>query len=92
MVHPRPDSPLNLLRFPRPQRRAPTRNAKMEVPWAHVRAVVVWSNWARGESKVLPGEAMGMLEAARTARRLRDPGWRGEEGQGKWQTKKLLEC
>ena len=26
------------------------------------------------ESKVLPEEAMGMLEAARTARRLRDPG------------------
>ena len=25
---------------------------------------------------MLPEEAMGMLEAARAARRLRDPGWR----------------
>ena len=31
------------------------------------------------ESKVLPEEAVGMLEAARTARRLRDPGWCGEK-------------
>ena len=40
-----------------------------------------------------PEEVVGMLEAARTlsARRLRDPGWRGEEGQGRWQAKKLLE-
>ena len=35
------------------------------------------------ESKVLPEEAMGMLEAARTARRLREPGWCGEKGQGR---------
>ena len=34
------------------------------------------------ESKVRPGEAMGMLEAARTARRLRELGWCGEKGQG----------
>ena len=37
------------------------------------------------ESKVLPEEAVGMLEAARTPRR------RGEKGQGRWQAKKLLE-
>jgi hypothetical protein len=43
------------------------------------------------ESRVLPEEAMGMLEAARTARRLREPGWCGEKGQGRWQAKKLLE-
>ena len=43
------------------------------------------------ESKVLPEGAVGMLEAARTARRLRDPGWCGEKGQGRWQAKKLLE-
>jgi hypothetical protein len=44
------------------------------------------------ESKVLPEEAVGMLEAARTARRLREPGsgWCGEKGQGGWQAKKLL--
>jgi hypothetical protein len=41
-----------------------------------------------GESKVLPEEAMGMLEAAMTAR---EPGWCGEKGQGRWQAKKLLE-
>ena len=35
------------------------------------------------ESKVLPEETVGMLEAARTARRLTDPGWCGEEGQGR---------
>ena len=34
------------------------------------------------ESKVLPEEAVGMLEAARAARRLRDLGWCGEKGQG----------
>ena len=34
---------------------------------------------------------MGMLEAARTARRLRDPGWCGEKDQERWQAKKLLE-
>ena len=43
------------------------------------------------ESRVLPEETMGMLEAARTARRLGDPGWCGEKGQGRWQAKKLLE-
>ena len=32
-----------------------------------------------------------MLEAARTARRLRGPGWCEEKGQGGWQAKKLLE-
>ena len=32
-----------------------------------------------------------MPEAARTARRLREPGWCGEKGQGRWQAKKLLE-
>ena len=35
------------------------------------------------ESKVLLEEAVGMLEAARTARRLREPGWCGEKGQGR---------
>ena len=35
------------------------------------------------ESKVLPEEAVGMLEAARTARRLRGPGWCGEKDQGR---------
>ena len=35
------------------------------------------------ESKVLPEEAMCMLEAARTARRLREPGWCGEKGHGR---------
>ena len=40
---------------------------------------------------MLPAEAMGMLEAARTARRLREPGWCGEKGQGRWQAKALLE-
>ena len=35
------------------------------------------------ESKVLPDEALGMLEVARTARRLREPGWCGEKGQGR---------
>ena len=43
------------------------------------------------ESKVLPGEAVGMLEAGQTARRLMDPGWRGEKGQGRWRAKNLLE-
>ena len=32
-----------------------------------------------------------MLEAARTGKRLRDPGWCGEKGQGRWQAKKPLE-
>ena len=43
------------------------------------------------ESRVLPEEAMGMLEAARTARKMREPGWCGEKGQGRWQAKKLLD-
>ena len=45
------------------------------------------------ESRVLPEpeEAMGMLEAAQTAKRLREPGWCGEKGQGRWQATKLLE-
>ena len=34
-------------------------------------------------SGVLPEEATCMLEAARTARRLREPGWCGEKGQGR---------
>jgi hypothetical protein len=36
------------------------------------------------KSRVLPAEAVGMLEAGRHARRLRDPGWRGDRGQGRW--------
>ena len=40
---------------------------------------------------MLPERAAGMLGAARTARRLRDPGWRGEKGQGRRQAKTLLE-
>ena len=32
------------------------------------------------ESKVLPEEATGVLEAARTARRLREPDWCGDKG------------
>ena len=35
------------------------------------------------ESRVLPEGAMCMLEATRTARRLRVPGWRGEKLKGK---------
>ena len=48
-------------------------------------------NRAGSESRVLTEEAMGMLEAARTARRLREPGWCGEKGQRRWQAKQLLE-
>ena len=53
----------------------------------------VESTGLREESKVLPEEAVGMLEAARTARRLMDPGWCGEEGQVgcQRQAKELLE-
>ena len=40
---------------------------------------------------MLPEKAMGMLEAAWTARRLGEPGWCGEKGHGRWQAKKLLE-
>ena len=43
------------------------------------------------ERRVLPEEAMGMLEAARTAKRLREPGWCGEKGQVRWQATELLE-
>ena len=49
------------------------------------------STWLRKESKMLSEEAMGMLEAARTARRLRESGWCCEKGHGRWQAKKLLE-
>ena len=34
---------------------------------------------------------MGMLEAARTARRLREPGWCGEKGQWRRSAKWLLQ-
>ena len=40
---------------------------------------------------MLTEEAMGMLEAARTARRLMEPDWCGERGQGRRQAKKRLE-
>ena len=43
------------------------------------------------ESKMLAKETMGMLEAARTARRLRESGWCGKKDQGRWQAKKLQE-
>ena len=43
------------------------------------------------KSRVLPAEAAGMLEAARHAKRLRDPGWRGDKGQGRWPVQRLLE-
>ena len=42
-------------------------------------------------SRVLPAEAAGMLEAARHAKRLRDPGWRGDRGQSRWPVQRLLE-
>ena len=42
-------------------------------------------------SRVLPTEAVGMLEAARHAKRLRDPGWVGDNGQGRWPAQRLLE-
>ena len=42
-------------------------------------------------SRVLPAEAAGMLEAARHAKRLRDPGWVGDRGQGRWPVQRLLE-
>ena len=35
------------------------------------------------KSRVPPAEAAGMLEAARHAKRLRDPGWMGDRGQGR---------
>ena len=43
------------------------------------------------KGRVLPEGALSMLEAARTTRRLREPGWCGEEGQGRLQAKALLE-
>ena len=46
---------------------------------------------AEEQAGVLPVEAAGMLEAARHAKRLRDPGWAGEEGQGRWPVQRLLE-
>ena len=39
----------------------------------------------------MPVEAAGMLEAARHAKRLRDPGWVGDRGQGRWPVQRLLE-
>ena len=42
-------------------------------------------------SRVLPVEAAGMLEAARHAKRLRDPGWVGDKDQGRWPVQRLLE-
>ena len=41
------------------------------------------STWMGRESKVLIEEAVGMLEATKTTRRLREPGWCGEKGQGR---------
>ena len=41
-------------------------------------------------SRVLPEEATGMLGAARHAKRLREPGWEGDKGQGRWPVQKLL--
>jgi hypothetical protein len=43
------------------------------------------------ESRVLSEEALSMLEAAREARRLREPGWCGEKGQGRRSAKWLLQ-
>ena len=40
---------------------------------------------------MLSVEAAGMLEAARHAKRLRDPGWVGDKGQGRWSVQRLLE-
>ena len=42
------------------------------------------------EGRVLSEEALSMLEAARDAMRLREPGWSGEKGQAGWTVKKLL--
>ena len=42
-------------------------------------------------SRVLPAEAAGMLEAARHAKRLRDPGWMGDKGKDRWPIQRLLE-
>ena len=43
------------------------------------------------ESRVLSEEALSMLQGARDAIRLREPGWCGEKGQGRWTAKKLLQ-
>ena len=40
---------------------------------------------------MLSEEALSMPEAAREARRLREPGWRGEKGQGRRSAKWLLQ-
>ena len=42
-------------------------------------------------NRVLPAEAAGMMGAARHAKRLRDPGWVGDRGQGRWPVQRLLE-
>ena len=42
------------------------------------------------KSKVLPAEATSMLEAVRHAKRLRNPGWVGDRGQGRWPVQRLL--
>ena len=49
------------------------------------------ATWMDQRSRVLPVGAAGMLEAARHAKRLRDPGWAGEKGQGRWPVQRLLE-
>ena len=36
-------------------------------------------------------QAARLLEAARHAKRLRTPGWRGDRGQGRWPVQRLLE-
>ena len=43
------------------------------------------------ESRVLSKEALSLLEAARDAMRLREPGWCGEKGQERWTAKRLLQ-
>ena len=40
--------------------------------------------WASRRSRVLPEEAAGVLGAVRHAKRLREPGWEGDKGQGRW--------
>ena len=41
--------------------------------------------------RVLPQEAMGMRETVRHAKRLREPGWEGDNGQGRWPVQRLRE-
>ena len=43
------------------------------------------------ERRVLSEEALSMLEAARDAKRLREPDWCGEKDQGRWTAKRLLQ-